>query len=224
MIRMIKSHILSSFLLFAAIINILASGTVAVIRHHYAGNSALIFDFQALISLGKVVTIAFFFLWCCHLVKTLDKPPVKIRQLLLVWGTVLIGVQIIYDITTVLYGNFIDQLMLIMGASSNAMANAAFAAFYNGTHGFKYIGMFIAILLGIMVTGILLKNRGMAIACAILAFLFMASFCMMNMWTLSLSFLNVNLGIVWTSVIFHSLQTVGLLVFALFIRVKYRIF
>lgn len=109
----------------------------------------------------------------------------------------------------------------MMGTNTNSMADAAFAAFYNGTHGFKYIGMFIAILLGIIVTGILLRNKGMAIASGILALLFMISFCLLNMWTLSLSFLNINLGIVWTSVLFHSLQTFGLLILGIFIRKRY---
>lgn len=215
------THILTNFILYAAVVNIIASIAVAIIRNVAKNDPYVLFDLQALASAMKVVMIAYFFIKCCKAVKRMEEPPLHMKQLLFVWGVILIAVQIIYDITTVLYGNVLDEMMVVMKVKESDEAAAWFAAFYNGTHGFKYIGMFIAILLGIIVTGIIMRHIGMVIISGIIALAFMIAFCTLHMWTLRFSFAGLNLGIVWTSVIFHSLQTVGLLFLGIYLRNKY---
>ena len=93
-------------------------------------------------------------------------------------------------------------------------------ALYNGTHGFKYIGMFIAIILGILVTGIFLKDRFLWIFSAALTGIFMIAFVTLQMGTITIA--GRDYGIVWTAVIFHLVQTIGILLLSVYLRRRYQ--
>ena len=90
---------------------------------------------------------------------------------------------------------------------------------YNLTHGFKYQGMLIALLLGAMMTGIFLDDRALKITSIVIACLFMLSIAGPEMFTLSL--MGRRYGIVWSSVIFNLMETVGLFALALYLRWRY---
>lgn len=142
-----------------------------------------------------------------------------IEQLLKIWAAILIGVEIVYEITSVAYQNFIVRLTDMITITDPEMY-LAYVALYNSTHGFKYVGMLIAICIGIFTTGIFLKDKVLVGLSAFQIAFFLAAFLLIQSSTVVLPTRTV--GIVWTSVIFHVLQTIGLFVFAFYIRRKYR--
>ena len=142
-----------------------------------------------------------------------------IRRLLQIWSVILIGVEFIYDITSSVYREFMMQLFN-MELLTGGIFSGGFTILYNSTHGFKYLGMLIAILLGIMMTGIFLDDRILKTVAIVLAILFLTAFSVFQMHTIS--FFGRSVGVVWTSVIFHATETVGLLTVAIYMRTHYQ--
>ncbi len=143
----------------------------------------------------------------------------SIRQLLEVWAFILIGVRIVYDIFTITYRRFVSGLSSQVDIT-NVDELQTFSAIYNGSHSFKYIGMLIALVLGILITGIFLNDRCLKIAAVILTSLFIISATLVQIQTYTI--FNHEIAIVWSSVIFNLLQTVGLLTFGLYLKKRYR--
>lgn len=143
----------------------------------------------------------------------------EINQLLQVWAAILIGVEIVYDVTSSAYRSFVSQLVDIVDLSSPDTYNA-FTTLYNSTHGFKYIGMLIAICIGILTTGIFLQDRWLIVSSIALTVLFLFAFVFIQSNTIILA--SRMVGVVWTSVIFHILQTAGLMVLSIYLYKKYR--
>ena len=142
-----------------------------------------------------------------------------ILRLLQIWAVILIGVELVYDITSSLYREFMIQLFN-MELITGGIFSGGFTILYNSTHGFKYLGMLIAILLGIMMTGIFLNDRPLKAVATVLTVLFLVAFAVFQMNTISI--FGRAVGVVWTSVIFHATETVGLLTVALYLRTHYR--
>ncbi|MBQ8955366.1 MAG: hypothetical protein IJ075_00170 [Lachnospiraceae bacterium] len=151
-----------------------------------------------------------------------DKLPAlsadAIKRLLQIWAVILIGVEFIYDITSSLYREFMMQLFAIE-LLTGGLLNGGFTVLYNSTHGFKYLGMLIAILLGIMMTGIFLNDRPLKIVAGVLTVLFLIAFAVFQMNTISI--FGRSIGVVWTSVIFHATETIGLFTVAIYMRTHY---
>ena len=139
-----------------------------------------------------------------------------IRKLLEFWAIILIAAEVIYQITSDIYRRFISQLAEIIAGASEA----DFAALYNLSHGFKYLEMLIAILLGVLVTAIFLNDKVLRCAAAGIAAIFLLSFGLLRMQTLNLS--GQMVGIVWTSIIYHLTETVGLFLLAVYLSRRYR--
>ncbi len=142
----------------------------------------------------------------------------KVSRLLEIWMTILVGAQSLYDVSAILYRDAVRDMADILSEAGGAGRSETFEL-YNVTHGFKYLSMFIAIMLGIMITGIFLRDRFLKISAVLISALFILCFAFVQMTTLS--FLNARIGVVWTSVIFHVLETFGLLITAFYLRVRY---
>ncbi len=140
----------------------------------------------------------------------------SIGKLLELWGAILIAVRMVYDICSIVYRRFITDLIDL---SSAASSGEDFVAIYNNTHGFKYIGLLIAMLLGSLMTGIFLNDKLIKVITMILMTFFLLSFVLIGMQTLT--FAGYSIGVVWTSVIFHLIETLGLFVLGLYLRKKY---
>ncbi len=140
----------------------------------------------------------------------------EVGQLLQMWGVILIGAESIYCVTSSIYRKFIMHLMLLVMSGGQY---AYFAPVYNMTHGFKYLEILTAILFGIVMTGILLKDRHLEIAALIIAVFFLLSFGIFQMQTLNFS--GKDVGIVWTSVIFHLTETLGLFLLSVYLSKHY---
>lgn len=246
-----KIHILSTALFVVAMVNTLAEGAAGGIRllmrripsllpdmmNSFVGRVDAIAAFVRII----VAIIVFYFAWkklnrYKRLVDLDDHEEMgrlqseflkdnksaltvaEIEQLLRVWAVILIGVEMVYDITAEGYTRFIEQLSSLINYN-DAVAVELFASMYNSTHGFKYIGMLIAILMGVIVTGIFLDDKYLVIASGISTVVFLIAFFLVQMDTVTI--FNRAVGIVWTSVIFHAMQTVGILAFSIYIRHRY---
>lgn len=140
-------------------------------------------------------------------------------NLLMVWAVILLGIQFVYEITSVAYKNFIAQLMGTV-PPDNAEAYGTFVSMYNSSHGFKYVGMLIAITIGIVTTGIFLKDRFLVATAGVLMLVFLVAFLWVEQTTLTIS--NRTISVVWTSVIFHVIQTGGLMIMAIYLRFRFK--
>ena len=142
-----------------------------------------------------------------------------ISRLLQIWAVILIGTQFVYDITSLQYRRFVNELTLLL-ANGEMLTGTSFVSLYNSTHGFKYLGMLIAILLGVMMTGIFLNDRILKIVTVSITGVFLLSFSVFQMYTFNV--FGHSIGVVWTSVIFHITETVGIIVLSIYLRQKYR--
>lgn len=140
-----------------------------------------------------------------------------IMQLLQIWAMILIGAETVYYISSLIYKRVTSQLMLMI---TDVTQYNSFFSIYNQTHGFKYLAMLTAILLGVMMTAIFLRDRRLGIAVLIIAVLFLMAFGILQMQTIT--FTGREIGIVWTSVIFHLTETVGLFGFSVYLAKHYK--
>ncbi|MBQ7679873.1 MAG: hypothetical protein IJT34_08490, partial [Butyrivibrio sp.] len=127
--------------------------------------------------------------------------------------------QAMYDVSSIVYRRFAVSLAEVM-VDIQGETGSAYTEIYNLTHGFKYQGMLVALLLGAMVTAIFLDDRQMEGAVGLITLIYMISTIWIGMGTISL--LGHSIGVVWSSVIFHVLETIGLITIARYLRLRYR--
>ncbi len=140
----------------------------------------------------------------------------SILRLVQLWGFILVGVQIIFDISSILYRIYIANLsaFFLAGGWVNE-----FVIIYNYTHGFKYAGMLIAIIIGIMATGIFLDDRWLKYISAAIAVIYLLSFAFVQIHDINI--FGKTIGIVLSSVVFHVIETLGLAGIAIYLRKRY---
>lgn len=143
----------------------------------------------------------------------------SVGQLIQLWAAVLVGAGIFYNITTLVYRGFIQEVIDLLNMADVASVSG-FVSLYNSSHGFKYMGMLIALLLGIFVTGVFLQDKVLKLSSLFITVLFLVSFTALEMNTLTL--FSRLMGIVWTSVIFHLLHTIGLLALSAYLAFRYK--
>jgi hypothetical protein len=105
-------------------------------------------------------------------------------------------------------------------SADNGAGNDAFVVIYNMTHGFKYLEMLSAILLGVVITGIFLNDRFLKVASMAILLFFLLSFGVLQMQTIS--FFGREIGIVWTSTIHHVTETLGLVFLSLYLSKRFK--
>lgn len=143
----------------------------------------------------------------------------SISCLVYIWAAILIGVQLIYELTSVAYRSIISQFFSILTIASKE-DYLTFVSLYNATHGLKYLGMLIAINIGIFTSGLFLNDKFFKIFACLYTVSYMVAFLVLQQSTIV--FAARAVGVVWTSVIFHVLQTVGIFVVAFYMKKKYR--
>lgn len=139
------------------------------------------------------------------------------RKMLQVWGVILVAANLLQEFCSRMYQNVIDQLQSYYIGES--MVSNEAVAMYNSTHGFKYIGMITALIIGFFVTGVFLNDRKLMILSAVMMVAFAIAFGMLQMFTLK--FADRSIGIVWTGVIYYLNNTVVLFLFSLYTRRKH---
>ena len=139
------------------------------------------------------------------------------RKMLQVWGVILVAANLLQEFCSRMYQNVMDQLQSYYIGES--MASNEAVSVYNSTHGFKYIGMITALIIGFFVTGVFLNDRKLMIMSAVMMAAFAIAFGMFQMFTLR--FADRSIGIVWTAVIYYLNNTVVLFIFSQYIRKKH---
>lgn len=236
-----RSHVLSWTLCNVAVINLIFAGAGGLVRITFNRADALNPDMlnagywraQLMLSLVQVAVIGlqFFLAYRTLQRQNENRAPVEaadghvvlsggiVLQLLEVWAVVLVGIKLADLVLTDIYRNFVADLFALFDlADANAMA--VFRTMYNNTHAFKYIGMLVAISLGMFITGVMLGDRIMKITAAGLIAVFILTASLVQMGTYVI--LDRAVAIVWSSVILQLLQTFGLLGFAFYLHRRYR--
>lgn len=142
-----------------------------------------------------------------------------IFQLLEMWASILIFIQIMSMVSNYQYKRFVSSLYDIIPMDSYENA-VAFSGIYNSTHGFKYIGMFSALIIGIFISAVFLKDRFLKFTVAVITVVFLLAFSIFQMFTFATELKIIS--IVWTSVIYHGLETVGLIMFSFYLAKHYK--
>ena len=143
----------------------------------------------------------------------------SVNRLLQLWAVIFIGAELLYDFTSIMYRRFIGMLINAL-AGGSALSDGTFVMLYNMTHGFKYLEILSAILLGVVMTGIFLNDRYLKLASLIVLALFLVSFALFQMQTVSL--MGREYGLVWTSIIYHITETLGLFFLSLYLTIAYK--
>ena len=143
----------------------------------------------------------------------------SVNRLLQLWAVIFVGAELIYDFTSILYRRFIGMLMDALSLGEG-MTDGTFVMLYNMTHGFKYLEILSAILLGVVMTGIFLNDRLLKLASLAILAVFLISFAVLQMQTVYL--MGREVGIVWTSIIYHATETIGLFLLSLYLSKKYK--
>lgn len=160
---------------------------------------------------GKVLAAVVLLLICKFIFK--KKYPDKEPILLHIWGLVFVGIQIYYYIEVNFYEKTLEEYFNV------ASSGAAYNAFYASTHGFKYTPLFVGIMFGFMMTGIMLKDRFIKLLVVLICVIYLLLFGFTDM--LQLSFKETNVGIVLSSAFFHALQTAGVFLLGMYLEIKY---
>lgn len=246
-----KKRILSDALLYSSIISFAAGILTALVRLVVGRVPSLssdmlndmVWNLQSGISVVQIVLtfLIFIFHWRLlrHYIETVpaeerrqmgllqeeflgrDIPSLTaedVNKLLEIWGVILVGSEIVYQVTSSLYREFIEQISVF--SLSGPAGYGIYLNIYTKTHGFKYLGMMIAIILGIMITGIFLNDRYLKGCGIVLSALFLLLFAVINRFTFTI--FGRNVGIVWTSVLFHAVDMAGLILLAIYLRRRYR--
>lgn len=142
-----------------------------------------------------------------------------IDALLEIWASILIFIQVMSVVSSYQYKRFVSDLYRLIPMDTFEHA-VDFSIIYNYTHGFKYIGMFAALIIGIFVSAVFLKDRFLKLVSVIITAVFILAFCAFQMITFDTEIKIIS--IVWTSVIYHGLETVGLILFSIYLARHYK--
>ncbi len=137
------------------------------------------------------------------------------RMLIVIWGFVTIGVQILYYISSYHYGMLVNELM-------SDLSPYEYGTFYASTHVFKYAPMFIGVIMGIIITGAVLRDKWMVLISMLLSVAYIACYGMENMIPIVLPN-GSQLGLVIPALIFHITESVGILFIGIYCKKKYAI-
>ncbi len=143
----------------------------------------------------------------------------SIYQLLEIWASILLFIQVMSMVSNYQYKRFVSELYRIIPMDSYEQA-VEFSGIYNSTHGFKYIGMFSALIIGIFVSAVFLNDRFLKVLSVIATLVFLMAFTIFQMITFDTEIKIIS--IVWTSVIYHGLETIGLIVFSFYLAKHYK--
>lgn len=247
-----KNHFLSKSIMLAAIVKIVAAFCEGGIRLFMRKSTLLSPDMldiylwhsQIAISLLQIfVTALIFYLAYKKLnyyIKLFDRDDLRgmgelqkeylgdniaslsvssVNRLLQLWAVIFVGAELIYVFTSIMYRKFIGMLMDALSIGEG-MTDGTFIMLYNMTHGFKYLEILSAILLGVVMTGIFLNDRLLKLASMAILAVFLLSFAVLQMQTVYL--MGREVGIVWTSIIYHATETIGLFLLSLYLTKNYK--
>ena len=247
-----KKHILSNSIMLVAVIRILAAASEGLVRFFMKKSSSIspdmidsyLWNTQIIVSVLQIlITVTIFFLaWkkLNHYMTLIPESDQKdmaelqkeflgkniaslsvssISRLLQLWAVIFVGAELIYDFSSVMYRQFVSILMDAL-SDGTGLTDGTFVMLYNMTHGFKYLEILSAILLGVVMTGIFLNDRFLKLFSLAILLLFLLAFGVIQMQTVYL--MGREIGIVWTSIIYHATETLGLILFSFYLANRYK--
>jgi len=143
----------------------------------------------------------------------------SIKSLIELWAVIFTGAELLYCFTSLMYRRFTSLLMLALFNGSTASANF-FVMLYNMTHGFKYQEILSSILLGVFITGIFLNDRILKLSSLSVLLIFLLAFALFDMQTVNI--MGRDIGLVWTSVVCHASETIGLFLLSFYLSKHYK--
>ena len=241
-----KKHLLSQTLIAAALIHLLSTATQHLLRNIMGGNDSQtgmpdssVWAMQHIvIACSLILTVIVFFIALRKVGKYIsvvdaedrkmmgrlqeDKlgeglstlPAEMIRRLLGLWAAILVGIELLQTVVLIIYRKFISDVSVLSGSSDDV------TRLYSHFEGMKNLMMLFAILLGVVITAVMLVNRSLTTVSVIIALVFLAAYCILNVKNVTL--FGVQVGISWTSIAVQIVNSVGLCALAIYLRVKYK--
>lgn len=205
------------FLMIIGIFNLLLIGLVAGMRILFSADVSAfgvsVYDLLSLVEpYGKLILE--FFIVVLFGVLVIRKRSQQDGFILLLWAFVIMEVQCIYYVSSNYYATMIDTM-------SDFAGTAAYVSFYAGTHVFKYVLMFMAIVFAIFATGVMLKDYVLPAAAVVMGILYGMCFGIQMMPTIVLPGGN-KIGIVIPAVLFHIAQTLIVFLVGLYLKLNYQ--
>lgn len=200
------------FLIEVGIINVLELVAKAVIRVFAKGDTLLIGAYEQYVGMIRIALVILLLVVCLRNLKKMFFHSPDTKKLLILWGVILVPIQLINDVCVMLYTRMLELVQAVLLYSGIPEGPQTFALIYDMTHGFKYICMLVALLLGIIFTGQILEKKSLMVVGIVSALLFMVAFTIFRMQTVAIdSIVKFSIGINWTSTIFHLLTTIGMM-------------
>ena len=229
----IKHHILSESIMLAAIVKIIAAFCEGGLRLLMKRSTALSPDMldimlwrsQIVISVVQILLTGLIFYLAYrklnHYIRLFDEDDIKgmgtlqkeylgdnlaslsvssVNRLLQLWAVIFVGAELIYVFTSMMYRRFIGMLMDALSLGEG-MTDGTFVMLY-------------------VMTGIFLNDRFLKMASLAILAVFLVSFAALQMQTVYL--MGREVGIVWTSIIYHATETIGLFLLSLYLSKKYK--
>ena len=247
-----KKHILSNAIMMTAITKIIAAVCEGILRFFFRKQDALSPDMldtllwhsQLIISALQigVAALIFFVAWkkvnhYLDIVPADDRKQMgalqeeifgkdiaslslsSINRLIELWAVIFVGAELIYIFTSIMYRKFISILMRALSYGSGPTDNT-FIMLYNMSHGFKYLEILLAILLGVVMTAIFLNDHFLKVVSLAILLLFLIPFGALQMHTVY--FFGREIGIVWSSLVYHFTETAGLFLLSFYLSKVYK--
>lgn len=118
-----------------------------------------------------------------------------------IWAFIFIVAESFYYVCLAFYNNALSKFQSVA-------SQEAYLDFYNDTHGFKYAALYICIIFGIVLTGYITNSRFLSVISGILIVSFVICFGFIDMQTVRV--MNREIGLVISSLLFHSVESVGI--------------
>ena len=135
-------------------------------------------------------------------------PADMIHKLLFLWGVILVGVGIIQTMVTVMYRKLIVDLNALDGTGMSM------SRVYGSIDGFKNLVMVFTLLLGIIITAVILENKKFTVLSIVIAILFLIAVCVFDIKRSDI--MGIRPGVAWSSIGFYLINTVGMIIFAIY--------
>ena len=214
---------LGVFLVDVGLLNMLEIAFKLLMRYLIPNDTMLLGGYEVYIgSLRLLIVIALFIIYLVK-VKPLETHSKNVRKMLVLWGVILIPIQMINDVCVMLYARMLELIQHVFIEGNVDPDGQIFAMIYDSTHGFKYICLFLAILLGIVMTGEILEKRKLMIVSLIAAILFLIAFALLRMDSVNINNITTfEVGLNWASLVFHTLNTIGLIGIGMYIYLIFK--
>lgn len=207
-----------TFMILLGIVNILVEISVAVIRillkvvitEHFLTLYRSLSVIEPYIKMGMEIVIVGIFIFIIFRAKNdLD------RSMIVIWGFVTVGVQILYYISSHYYGMLVNEMM-------SDLSPYDYGTFYASTHVFKYAPMFIGLIMGIVITGAVLRDKWLVLISVLLGAAYIACYGMEDMIPIALPN-GSQLGLVIPALIFHITESAGILLMGIYCKKRYAV-